>query len=50
MVGEDLYASLSQTAAGRYVVVYFVYKTTAEALIISARNMTKKEKRTYAKK
>lgn len=50
VVGEDLYASLIQTAAGRYLVVYFVYKTTGEALIISARNMTKKEKRTYAKK
>ena len=48
--GEDLYAALSQTAAGRYLIVYFVYKTTGDALIISARNMTKKEKKSYAKK
>ena len=48
--GEDLYAALSQTVAGRYLIVYFVYKTTGDALIISARNMTKKEKKSYAKK
>ena len=48
--GEDLYAAMSRTAAGRYLIIYFVYKTTKEALIISAREMTRKEKRTYAKK
>jgi uncharacterized protein len=47
--GEDLYAMLGQTEAGRYLVVYFVYKPTAEALIVSAREMTKQEKRVYAK-
>jgi hypothetical protein len=26
--GEDLYAALSRTAAGRYLIIYFVYKTT----------------------
>ena len=48
--GEDLYATMSRTAAGRYLITYFVYKTTKEALIISAREMTRKEKRAYAKK
>ena len=48
--GEDLYAAMSRTAAGRYLIVYFVYKTTKEALIISAREMTRKEKKSYAKK
>jgi uncharacterized DUF497 family protein len=48
--GEDLYAALSRTAAGRYIIIYFVYKTTKEALIISAREMTRKERRAYAKK
>jgi hypothetical protein len=33
-----------------YLIIYFVYKTTKEALIVSAREMTKKEKRTYAEK
>ncbi len=35
--------------AGRYLISYFVFKTTGEALIISARDMTRKEKRFYAK-
>ncbi len=48
--GEDLYAVLGQTEAGRYLVVYFVHKSTAEALIVSARDMTKQEKRVYGKK
>jgi len=48
--GEDLYAALGRTAAGRYLIVYFVHKRTGEALIVTARNMTKKEKKLYAKK
>jgi len=46
--GEDLYAARGRTAAGRYLIVYFVHKTSGDALIISAREMTKKEKKTYA--
>lgn len=49
VAGEDLYAALGQTRAGRYLIVYFLYKTTGEALVISARDMTKKERRAYAK-
>lgn len=41
---------MSRTAAGRYLIIYFVSKATKEALIISARKMTRKEKRAYAKK
>jgi uncharacterized protein len=48
--GENLYTAMGQTDAGRYLIIYFVYKPTAEALVISAREMTKKEKRLYAKK
>ena len=48
--GEDLYAAMGQTEAGRYLIIYFVHKTTGEALVISARDMTKKERRLYAKK
>jgi hypothetical protein len=47
--GENLYAALGQTRAGRYLIVYFVHKKTGEALMISARDMTRKEKRTYGK-
>jgi uncharacterized DUF497 family protein len=48
--GEDLYSALGQTIEGRYLMVYFIHKPTNEALIISAREMTKNEKRTYGKK
>jgi uncharacterized protein len=48
--GENLYTASGQTLAGRYLIVFFVYKLTREALIISAREMDAKEKRLYAKK
>ncbi|MEW6359918.1 MAG: BrnT family toxin [Planctomycetota bacterium] len=48
--GEHLYAALGQTAVGRYLIVFFIYKATGEALIVSARDMTKNEKRSHAKK
>lgn len=48
--GEHLYAAMGQTGAGRYLVTYFVRKTNGEALIVSARDMTAKEKKSYAKK
>lgn len=50
VAGENLYAALGQTMAGRYLVVYFVHKTTGEALVITARDMTKSERKSYAKK
>ena len=43
--GEDLYAACGQTEAGRYLIVFFIYKPTQEALIISARDMDAKERR-----
>lgn len=48
--GESLYAAYGRTLAGRYLVVFFIYKLTYEALIISARDMDAKERRLYAKK
>ena len=47
--GEDLYAALGQTGAGRYLTVYLIYKKTNEALIVSARDMTRKERKMYGK-
>jgi hypothetical protein len=46
--GEDLYAALGQEESGRYLIVFFVYKRTHEALIISARDMDGKERKSYA--
>ncbi len=49
VAGEDLYSALGRTEAGRYLIVFFIHKATGEALIVSARNMNKTEKRLYAK-
>ncbi len=48
--GEDLYAAGGQTEAGRYLIVFFIYKPTQEALIISARDMDAKERRQYGRR
>jgi len=47
--GEDLYAAWGRTDAGRYVIVFFIHKFTHDALILSARNMNKSERKFYAK-
>jgi len=44
---ENVYAALGQTESGRYLIVYFVYKRDKRALILSARNMSKSERRRY---
>ena len=48
--GEDLYAAFGQTEGGRYLAVYFILKQSREALIVTARNMTDKERRSYGKR
>jgi uncharacterized DUF497 family protein len=48
--GENVYAAMGQTNAGRYVIVFFVRKKTQQALILSARDMTGSERRRYEKK
>lgn len=50
IVGEDVYRAGGQTDAGRYLIVFFIYKQTGEALILSARDMDEKERRSYDKK
>lgn len=50
ILGENLYAALSRTYAGRYLIVFFIYKKTREALIVSARNMTDSERSRYERK
>jgi uncharacterized DUF497 family protein len=47
--GEDVYAAFGQTDAGRYLSVFFIYKQTGEALIVSARPMTGRERRSYGR-
>jgi uncharacterized protein len=47
---EDVYSALGQTDSGRYVIVIFIYKHKNLALILSARDMDKKERKRYEKK
>ena len=45
--GENLYAALGQTEAGRYLIVFFIFKPSNEALILSARDMSNTERKQY---
>jgi uncharacterized DUF497 family protein len=47
---ENVYMALGQTEGGRYLTVLFIYKQTKEALILSARDMAKKERKIYDRK
>ncbi len=47
--GEDVYIGLGKTDAGRYLAVLFIYKINRQALILSARNMAKKERKSYGR-
>jgi uncharacterized protein len=44
---EHLYVAYGQTRAGRYLVVFFICKRHTAALPISARDMTRSERRYY---
>ena len=48
--GENLYLALGRTDVGRYLAGVFIYKRNHNALVISAKDMTGKERRLYAKK
>jgi len=48
--GEDVYMGLGRTEAGRYLAVIFIMKKNSNALILSARDMAKKERKQYERK
>lgn len=48
--GEDMYAAMGQTDEGRCLIVYFIHKADGAALIISARDMDKKERKRYGRR
>jgi hypothetical protein len=49
--GEDLYVAFGQTFGGRYLSVFFIFKPSDNtAIIISARDMSQKERKSYARK
>ena len=45
--GEDVYSASGQTDGGRYLIVFFVHKRNGRALILSARDMTRSERRQH---
>ena len=45
--GEDLYVAMGQADSGRYLVVFFIRKFPNIALILSARDMDRKERKRY---
>jgi uncharacterized protein len=48
--GEDVYSASGQTEEGRYLIVFFIHKSSNTALILSARDMDKKERKRYGRK
>ena len=47
---EDVYIALGRSEAGRYLAVIFIHKKNNDALIVSARDMAKKERKQYERK
>ena len=47
--GENVYAVMGQADSGRYLIIFFVYKKDKRALILSARDMTRSERKLYDK-
>ena len=48
--GEHLYNALGKTNSGRFLSVFFIRKMDNKALIVTARDMNKRERRRYASK
>ena len=48
--GENVYTASGQTDAGRYLIVFFVYKRNRRALVLSARDMTRAERRKHGRR
>ncbi len=49
--GEHVYRALGKTeTGGRYLTIFFIHKGIDKVLILSARDMDKKERKIHAKK
>ena len=48
--GEDVYSAMGQSENGRYLIVFFIAKPNHIALILSARDMDRSERRRYERK
>ncbi len=49
-LGEDVYIGKGTSEAGRYLSVIFIRKKNGDVLILSARDMTTKERKSYGKR
>lgn len=49
-VGQDVYMASGQTNSGRYLTILFNHKSTGDALILSARDMSGWERKGYERK
>ncbi|MBI4606139.1 MAG: BrnT family toxin [Planctomycetes bacterium] len=49
-IGEDIYYALGQTYAGRYLFVVFIRKSGNAALVLTARDMSDREKRGHRRR
>jgi len=47
---ENVYVALGTTESGRYLFVLFILKSNKEAFVLTARDMTKSERKYYEKK
>lgn len=47
--GENVYAAFGQTAAGRYLVIFYILKLTGAILPISGRDMDDAERKYYGR-
>ncbi|MBI4690861.1 MAG: BrnT family toxin [Nitrospirae bacterium] len=48
--GENMYTAMGRTKSGRYLVVFFILKKNGSALVVSARDMSRRERKLYEKK
>ena len=48
--GENVYAALGRTEAGRYLIVFFIHKPDHRILVLTARDMTGAERKRYERK
>jgi len=48
--GEHLYNALGRTQGGKHLSVFFIRKLSNKALIVTARDMNKAERKRYEKK
>jgi hypothetical protein len=49
-LGEDVYSVSGPADSGRYLTVFFIHKEDNTAVIVSARDMDRKERRRYDRK